>query len=87
MKKAIRCTECGAKMEAKEVSQEFEREGVRVCIDGIPALVCPKCGDVSFAPGIAQKIVEAASSLFEIAFLKRRGRVATSMTTVAEARK
>lgn len=75
------------KLEEKEVLQEFEREGVRVCIDGIPALVCLQCGDVSSAPGVAQKIVEAADSLFEIAFLKRRGRVVTTMTTITGARK
>jgi len=80
MKKSLRCTDCGAILEAKEVSQEFVREGVRVCISGIPALVCPNCGDVSFAPGVAQKVVEAANSLFEVALQKRLGKLVVSVS-------
>jgi len=83
MRRKIRCTECGTVLEAKEVAQEFEHEGIRVRIEGIPALVCPKCGDVSFDPGVAQKIVEAANNLFEIALPKRRGKVVSSLVAAA----
>ncbi len=55
-KKTIRCTDCGTPVGFKAVSQEFEREGLRVRLTGIPVAVCPQCGDVSFAPGVADKI-------------------------------
>lgn len=76
--KIIRCSDCGAEMEPKEVSQEYEREGLRVRIDGIPAMVCPNCGDISFAPGIANKIVRAANILFELTEEKHRGLLVAS---------
>ncbi len=72
-RKNLRCTDCGAKMELRTVSQEFEREGLRVRITGIPAAVCPECGDISFAPGVADNIVKAANSLFALAAERHRG--------------
>jgi YgiT-type zinc finger domain-containing protein len=55
--KSIRCTVCEAKIEFKTISQDFERERLGVSITGIPAAVCPQCGDISFAPGVAARIV------------------------------
>lgn len=38
------CKACRqGKLYKREVSQEFEREGLEVRIDGIPALVCDNC--------------------------------------------
>ena len=71
--KSIRCTDCGTPMEFKAISREFEREGLRVRITGIPAAVCPRCGDVSFAPGVADGIVKAANAMFELAAERHRG--------------
>jgi hypothetical protein len=53
-----------------------EREGLRVRITGIPAAVCPQCGDISFAPGVADKIVKAANAVFELAAERHRGLLA-----------
>jgi len=72
-KKPIRCTDCDAIMEFKTVAQEFERHGVRVRICGIPAAVCPRCGDISFAPGVADKIVKIANAMFELVDGRHRG--------------
>jgi YgiT-type zinc finger domain-containing protein len=65
--KNISCCECAGEVESQMMAQEFEREGVRVEVAGIRALVCQKCGEIYFAPGGAQTMVEAANSLFELA--------------------
>ena len=63
------CSECGGSVRPRTVTQEFEREGVRVTVAGIRTLVCTKCDAVYFEPGGAQALVEAVNSLF--AFAKR----------------
>lgn len=60
-------------MRDEAVSQEFEREGLRVRLAGIPAAVCPECGDTSFGPGVADKIVKAANAVFDIAAERHKG--------------
>jgi hypothetical protein len=32
-----------------------------------------QCGDISFAPGVADKIVKAANAMFELAAERHRG--------------
>ena len=61
------CSDCGGEVKSQTVIQEFEREGVRVEVSGIRAFVCQKCGEIYFAPGGAQAVVEAANSLFALA--------------------
>ncbi|ETR69371.1 MAG: hypothetical protein OMM_09656 [Candidatus Magnetoglobus multicellularis str. Araruama] len=56
-----------------EVTQSFEREGLNVKIDGIPALVCRKCGQIYFKPGLADKINLAANHLFMLSEAKHAG--------------
>ena len=63
------CSECGGNVRFRTITQEFEREGIRVSVAGIRALVCSKCNAVYFEPGGAQALVEAVNSLF--AFAKR----------------
>ena len=72
-KKSICCTDCGAQMGFKTISREFEREGLRVRLTGIPAAVCPRCEDVSVAPGVSDRIVKAANAMFELAAERHRG--------------
>ena len=61
------CIECGGSLEWQTINQEFEREGVRVSVSGIHALVCVRCGEVYFEPGGAQALVEAVEALFALA--------------------
>ena len=61
------CSECGGRLERKYISQEFEREGLTVKLSGIAALVCSKCGEIYFQPGGADKVADAANSLFRLA--------------------
>lgn len=61
------CSECGGKLERRFISQDFEREGLTVKLSGIAALVCSNCGEIYFLPGGAEKVVEAANSVFDLA--------------------
>jgi len=55
------CSECGTATELREISIEFERQGVRAVMSGIPAMVCPKCGE-EYVPGeIAGDVIETVS--------------------------
>ena len=76
-----RCSECGGAVRSRTVTQEFEREGLRVSVSGIRALVCTKCGEAYFEPGGAQALVEAVDSLFALARRNRqhKGKLAVAV--------
>ncbi len=68
------CADCRQQTQWHQVSHEFEREGLRVRISGIPAaMVCSNCGAVSYPAGIPDKLLAAADSLFELMADRRRG--------------
>ncbi len=66
------CSQCGGEVRYNTISQEFEREGMRVSVSGIRTLVCSQCGEVYFEPGGAQALVETANSLFALARRNRQ---------------
>ena len=66
------CSECGGRLEREHIVQEFEREGVKVKLSGIAALVCTDCGEIYFLPGGADKVAEAANSLFNLAVVEKQ---------------
>jgi len=66
------CSECGGRLERKHITQEFEREGVKVKLSGIAALVCADCGEIYFQPGGADKVAAAANSLFDLAIVEKQ---------------
>jgi YgiT-type zinc finger domain-containing protein len=66
------CTECGAKLREKLISQEFERQGRKVRLSGIRAWVCSKCGEIYFQPGGATRVTKAANCLFELASTEKQ---------------
>ena len=51
------CSECRTRTEFKKVTVEYERNGIKVQISDVPAMVCPNCGRRSFLPGVADKII------------------------------
>ncbi|MCX7045182.1 MAG: YgiT-type zinc finger protein [Candidatus Sumerlaeota bacterium] len=57
----------------QEVAQAFEREGIQVKIDGIPALVCDQCGEVYYPAGLTDKVIQAAEGLFSLGQYKHAG--------------
>ncbi len=76
MKENAICKACrSGKLRRQEVPQKFEREGLEVCIDGIPALVCNRCAQVYFPPGISDEIASAANHLFMLSTIKHAGEV------------
>jgi YgiT-type zinc finger domain-containing protein len=59
------CSECGARTELREISIEFERKGVQATMSGIPAMVCPQCGE-EYVPGeIASTVVDTVSRIID----------------------
>ena len=76
------CSECGGAVRYRTITQEFEREGMRVSVSGIRALVCTKCGAVYFEPGGAQALVEAVDYLFALARKNRqhKGKLAATVS-------
>lgn len=66
------CSECGGALGKKYISQKVERGGITVKLSGIAALVCAKCGEIYFQPGGAEKVVEAANSLFRLAAAEKQ---------------
>jgi YgiT-type zinc finger domain-containing protein len=84
MKRALHapCLECGGSVRTRKIKQEFEREGIRVSVSGVRALVCSRCGEVYFAPGGAQALVEAANGLFALALRNRqsKGRLSAAVS-------
>jgi YgiT-type zinc finger domain-containing protein len=68
VKKGEICTECKqAETQFQLVSMEFERADVQVKVEGIPAMVCPNCGEKAFAPGIAEQVIAAANEMLAAA--------------------
>lgn len=76
------CSECGGAVRYRAITQEFEREGLRVSISGVRALVCAKCGEVYFEPGGAQALTEAVNCLFALAKRnrQRKGKLAVAVS-------
>ncbi len=74
MKENAICKACrSGKLLNREVGQVFEREGLEVKIEGIPALVCEECQQIYFPPGIGDKITNAANHLFILSEIKHKG--------------
>lgn len=75
------CSECGGAVRSRLITQEFEREGLRVSVSGIRAWVCTKCAAVYFEPGGAQALVKAVNGLFTLAKRNRqhKGKLASAI--------
>ena len=71
------CSECGGQVKRKAITQEFEKEGIKVKLSGFKAWVCTRCGEIYFEPGGAEKVAQAVNCLFALAFAERqhKGRV------------
>lgn len=71
------CSECKGQVKRKAISQEFEKEGVKVKLSGFKAWVCSQCGEIYFEPGGAEKVAQAVNCLFALALAERqhKGRV------------
>ena len=61
------CSDCGGGVRRKAVTQNFERGGVKIIISGFKAWACLNCGELYFETGLADKLTQAANSLFALA--------------------
>jgi YgiT-type zinc finger domain-containing protein len=66
------CSECRGQVRRKTISQEFEKEGVKVKLSGFKAWVCSHCGEIYFEPGGAEKVAQAVNCLFALALAERQ---------------
>jgi YgiT-type zinc finger domain-containing protein len=67
------CSECRTPTEPREITITFERKGIKAAMSGIPAMVCPNCGQ-EYVPGeIAGDIIDTVSRTIDAteALLKR----------------
>ena len=71
------CSECGGRLRSRTITQEYEREGIRVRLAGVRAWVCGRCGETYFMPGGADRLAKAARALLALAMANRphRGRL------------
>lgn len=76
------CSECGGKLKKKTLTQEFEKEGMKVKLSGFKAWVCAQCGEIYFEPGGADRVAQAVNCLFSLAFAERqhKGRVTAQLS-------
>ncbi len=52
-----RCAVCESEQYREEkVDEVFQIDGKRVIVDGIPARICVRCGDVSFTAEVAEQV-------------------------------
>ena len=77
------CSECKGQVRRKTISQEFEKEGVKVKLSGFKAWVCSQCGEVYFEPGGAEKVAQAVNCLFALALAERqhKGKVSAHLSS------
>jgi len=61
------CSECRTRMEFKKITIEYERNGIRVQVSEVPAMVCPHCGTRSFPPGVTDRIIVAVNEMLAAA--------------------
>jgi YgiT-type zinc finger domain-containing protein len=80
------CSECGGRLKRKALTQEFEREGVKVKLSGFKAWTCSRCGEIYFEAGGAEKAAQAVNCLFALAFAERQ-REGTVIARISQQRR
>jgi YgiT-type zinc finger domain-containing protein len=61
------CGDCKTRTQLRTTSMEFVKDGIRVSVSGIPAMVCPRCGTVSMAPGVSDSVARTAREMLAAA--------------------
>ena len=59
------CSECGVENEPREVTLHLERNGIQVEVVGVPAMVCPCCGQEYIAAPVSREVLKVAEQLAE----------------------
>ena len=58
------CTECGNEMKFTKIERKFTMDGKEICIKGLNAYVCDKCGEIVFLSEEA-KLIERILKVFK----------------------
>jgi len=76
------CSDCGGQLRRKPITQEYERDGVKVKVSGFLAIVCARCGEIYFEPGASDRLAQAVNALFALALAgkQHKGKVAASVS-------
>lgn len=67
------CSECQTPKELRAITIVFERQGIKAAMSGIPAMVCPRCGQECVPGEIAGDVIDTVSRTIDAteALLKR----------------
>jgi YgiT-type zinc finger domain-containing protein len=57
------CSECGTPTELKEIVLHFERNSLKVRVTGVPAMVCPRCGQKYVPSSVSREVLEIVEHL------------------------
>ena len=56
----MRCVFCGGKVENKIVTFEYQDGGQLIVVENVPAEVCESCGERTYSPEVADKLLHFA---------------------------
>ena len=56
------CHNCGGRMQEQRVNQEFWIKGKLVVVEGVPAGICPQCGEKVVKADVGRSIAVLVSS-------------------------
>ncbi|MGB9885631.1 MAG: type II toxin-antitoxin system MqsA family antitoxin [Moorellales bacterium] len=59
------CVFCGSELEARRVTFTHEQEGKYLVVENVPAEVCTKCGERTYAPEVTDELLKFARLEFK----------------------
>jgi len=62
-RKAPMCSHCQIKKRWRKTDADFPDDGFVIIISGVPAWVCPQCGDASFTPDVTDVLIHPSREL------------------------
>jgi len=57
------CSECKVENELREITLHLEKGDIKVEVTGVPAMVCPRCGQEYIPSSVSREVLEAADEL------------------------
>jgi RNA polymerase subunit RPABC4/transcription elongation factor Spt4 len=57
------CSHCQIKKRWRKTDTDFPDDGFGIVISGVPAWVCPQCGDTSFTPDVTDMLIHTFREL------------------------
>ena len=60
----MKCVFCGGEVKTKSVTFVYDDEGKYLAVENVPAEVCDKCGEKTYAPEIARALLNYARNQY-----------------------